>query len=184
MSETKPPRVAVLGAGITGLAAAYELLRLSRERRRPLEVVVLESTGRVGGKVLTEVHDGVSMEAGPDSFLTPKPHALELVRELGLDGDLLRTHPTCKTVYALCGGRLEPFPDGSLVPPKLMAFLRSRLLSWPGKIRLALEPLIPRELGAEDESIGAFVRRRLGPQVSENILGPVLGGIYAGDSTS
>ena len=181
MSQARPPRVAVLGAGITGLSAAYELARLSRRSRAPLELVVLEAADRVGGKVLTETYEGISLEAGPDSFITLKPHALELVRELGLSEELLKTHPTCKTVYAWRGGRLEPFPDGSLVPPRLTAFMTSRLLSWRGKLRMALEPFIPAKAGGEDESIGAFVRRRFGPEVLENILGPVLGGIYAGD---
>ena len=181
MNEQKPRRVVILGAGITGLSAAYELARISLRQRCPLEVVVLEAASRVGGKVLTETYDGISLEAGPDSFLTLRPQALELIRELGLSDELLKTHPTCKTVYACRGGRLEPFPDGSLVPPRLTSFLNSRLLTWRGKLRLALEPFIAAKRDDKDESIGSFVRRRFGAEVLENILGPVLGGIYAGD---
>lgn len=174
-------RVLVLGAGVTGLSAAYELVSRSRRERRKLEVTVLESSPRVGGKVLTEVREGVVLEAGADSFLTSKPEALELVRELGLAGELVGADPGCKTIYLCRGDRLLPFLKASLGETPPAFWLGSGILSWKGKARLALEPFIFALKSDEDESLGAFMRRRLGPEALEKIAGPLLAGIHAGD---
>lgn len=181
MSE-RPQRVAILGAGITGLCAAYELVERSRRERRRVEVTVLEASNRIGGKVVSEAREGAILEGGPDSFITSKPDALDLVKELGLSGELLKTNPEHKTIYVLVGGRLVPLPNGvNLVPTRILPFLTSGLLSWKGKLRMGLECLIGVENGGQDESLGDFTRRRLGAEALEKIVGPMLGGIYAGD---
>ncbi|MBI3551826.1 MAG: protoporphyrinogen oxidase [Elusimicrobia bacterium] len=180
--SSSSPRVVILGAGITGLAAAYELHKRAARDRRKLEIVVLEASNRVGGKVMTETKDGVVFELGPDSFITAKPDALALVRELGLSGELVKTNESQKTIYVLSHGKLEPLPEGmTLLPSRVLPFLTTRLLSWKAKLRLALEPFIPAAREELDESLGSFVRRRLGREALEKIAAPMLAGIYAGD---
>lgn len=181
-AERKTPRVAVLGAGITGLTAAYELLRRAARERRAIEVTVLESSSRIGGKIVTEQRDGATFELGPDSFLTLKPHALELVDELGLSGELMPTAPSPTTIFVYSQGRLRPLPNGTgLVPTSPVALLKMDLMSWKGRARLALEPWIPAGGEGIDESLAAFARRRLGQEALDKIVGPMLGGIFAGD---
>jgi oxygen-dependent protoporphyrinogen oxidase len=176
-------KIAVLGAGITGLTAAYEILRRAEKDRRRVEVVVLEGSGRVGGKIHTETRDGVVIEAGPDSFITTKPHGLELVKELGLEGELVQTAKGPNTVFVCHQQKLRPLPDGmSLLPTKLAPFLLSDLMTWPGKLRLLGELWTPLETGGEDESLARFVRRRLGDEALDLVVGPMLAGIYAGDA--
>lgn len=180
--DEAPRKVAVLGAGITGLAAAWELLRLGESEGRPVEVTVLEASERAGGKIRSESLGGALVELGPDSFITTKPDMLELVKELGLEGDLL---PTGKppTVSVLLGGRLVPMPEGMSLaaPTRLLPFLLSPLFTARGKLRMALEPLVPRRRGGQDESLADFARRRLGAEALERLVGPMLAGIYAGD---
>ncbi len=173
-----PRRVVVIGAGITGLTAARELTRA----RPPVEVTVLEASPRIGGKVRTETAGGAVTETGPDSFVTLKPDMLELVRELGLEADLVGTAPD-PTVSVLRGGRLIPMPAGMrlISPTKLLPFAFSPLFSVGAKLRMALEPLIPARRGDADESLADFTRRRLGPEALEVLVGPMLAGIFAGD---
>lgn len=178
----RPRRVVVVGAGITGLVAARALLRGGEERRAPVEVKVLEASPRIGGKVRTETVGGSLVEAGPDSFVTLKPEMLELVRELGLEGDLIGTGPDA-TVSVLRGGRLLPLPAGLRLvsPTRLLPFLASPLMSWRGKLRLAAEPLVPKRRGGGDESLADFTRRRMGAEALDALVAPMLAGIYAGD---
>lgn len=174
-----PRRVAVLGAGITGLVAAYEL---KKRARRPVEIVVLEASPRVGGKVRTETLDGSVVEAGPDSFVTLKPEMLELVKELGLQDELIGTAPDA-TVSVLRGGRLLPIPAGTrlISPTRLLPFAFSPLFSLSGKLRVAAEPFVPPGPAGADESLAEFTRRRLGPEALDALVGPMLAGIFAGD---
>ncbi|HAZ07094.1 MAG TPA: protoporphyrinogen oxidase [Elusimicrobia bacterium] len=175
-----PRKVVVIGAGVTGLTAARELAR--GRGGRPAEVVVLEASPRVGGKVRTEQVDGAPVETGPDSFVTLKPEMLDLVKELGLQDELVCTGAD-PTVSVFKGGRLVPLPAGmNLVSPtKLLPFALSTLFSMRGKLRMALEPLIPAGKSLEDESLADFARRRLGAEALEVLVGPMLAGIYAGD---
>ena len=178
-----PARVAVLGAGVTGLTAAYELTRQAQRQRRCVEVIVLESSSRTGGKVQTEVRDGAVIEAGPDSFITTKPQALELIRELGLSGDLIKTNPGAASIYVCSKGRLRALPDGmSFLPTRMIPFVLSDLLTWSGKARILIEPWVPAAQGEQDESLASFVKRRLGPEALDLVIGPMLAGIYAGDA--
>ncbi len=176
--QETPKRVVVLGGGISGLVAAYELSK----RGRGVEVVLLESSPVVGGKVRTEVVEGQVVETGPDSFLTTKPEMIELIRELGLEGDLIPTGPDAG-VSVLLGGRLVSMPSGmNLVSPtRALPFAFSALFTPAAKLHMALEPLRPARKDGVDESLADFTRRRLGPEALERLVAPMLAGIYAGD---
>ena len=178
--ESAPRKVAVLGGGISGLVAAREILK--KARGRAVEVVVLEASPKLGGKIRTETVGGQLVESGPDSFITTKPEMLELVKELGLESDLIGTGPDAG-VCILVGGAMRPMPAGmNLVSPtKVLPFALSPLFSLRGKLRMALEPFVPPRKDGEDESLADFTRRRLGPEALERLVGPMLAGIYAGD---
>jgi protoporphyrinogen/coproporphyrinogen III oxidase len=168
--------VAIVGAGIAGLSAAYEL------RQRGLSVRVLEAGARPGGVIKTERFDGWVIDEGPDSMLVQKPAAVALCRELGL-GDRLISTLTPRTAYVLRDGHLHPLAEGSFLgfPLSAGALVRSPLFTVAGKLRLASELVIPRGEGDEDESIGAFVRRRFGQEAVDYLAEPLLAGIHAGD---
>jgi len=170
--------VVVVGGGVAGLTVAHALSR----RRQPF--VLLEGTDRWGGVVRTVREDGFLFEAGPDAMLTTKPDGLALVRELGLEDRVVPTNPQARTVYVVRRGALHPMPDGMVlgVPTRWSPVWRSALFSWPGKLRLAVEPFVPRRTGAGDESIAHFVRRRLGREAWETMGDALLGGIHAGDT--
>lgn len=174
--------VVVVGAGITGLAAAHRATELARERGIELDLKVIEAHGRVGGTIATERVDGFVVEAGPDSFLSEKPWALALCRRLGLESKLVRTDDRFRKIFVWYRGRLHPLPDGFqlLAPTRLLPFATSSLFSWPGKLRMALDVLLPRG-GGDDESLGAFVRRRLGHEALERVAQPLVAGIYTAD---
>ena len=175
-------KVVVVGGGITGLAAAHRAVELARERSIALELTLVESRDRLGGTIATEHAGGFLIEAGPDSFLSEKPWALALCRRLGVEHRLVRTDDRFRKVFVWRGGRLHPLPDGFqlLAPTRLGPFVRSGLFSWRGKLRMALDLLIPRSL-KDDESLGAFVRRRLGREALERVAQPLVAGIYTAD---
>ncbi len=177
------PRIAVLGGGISGLSAAFRLLELSTKRQTPLDVTLLEGGARLGGALCTIREQGFIAEAGADSFLTEKPWALDLVRRLGLDGELIGTRAEFRRTYVVRNGALVEIPEGFslLAPTRLLPMLRSPLLSPLGKLRLMIEPLIARRRGHGDESLASFVTRRLGREVLERIAQPLAGGIYTAD---
>src|SRR5882672_12675029 len=166
-------KLVVIGGSITGLAAAHRALELARERALAVELTVIEARERLGGTIATERADGFLIEAGPDSFLSEKPLALGLCQRLGLEGRLVRTDDRFRKVFVWRGGRLHPLPEGFqlLAPTKLGPFLSSDLFSWGGKLRMALDLVRPRAL-VDDESLGAFVRRRLGAQALERVAQP------------
>jgi oxygen-dependent protoporphyrinogen oxidase len=172
--------VIVVGAGVTGLAAAHRLVELG------LEPVVLERDSRCGGVILTEEVEGFLVEAGPDSFLARKPWAADLCRRLGLGPELIPTDPANRGSFIWFGGQLHTLPEGltALVPTRLAPIARSRLLSPAGKARLLLEPLVARRRESEDESLAGFFRRRLGRQAAERLVEPLVRGIYGGDAAS
>ncbi len=175
-------RLVVVGGGVTGLAAAHRAVELARERGIALELVLLEARERLGGTIATERAGGFLVEAGPDSFLSEKPWALALCRRLGIEDRLARTDDRYRKVFVWRAGRLHPLPDGFqlLAPTRLAPFLASRLFSWPGKLRVALDLVLPRG-HADDESLGAFVRRRLGREALERVAQPLVAGIYTAD---
>jgi protoporphyrinogen/coproporphyrinogen III oxidase len=169
--------VAIVGAGISGLAAAYEL------HQRGFSLRVLERGPRPGGVIVTERIDGFTLDAGPDSVLAMKPAAIELCRQLGLGDQLMPMKPP-RTSFILRNRRLHQFPEASYLgfPTRILPLATSRLFTWGGKVRMASEVLVPRRVNADaDESIASFVRRRFGDEAVEFIAEPLLGGIHAGD---
>ena len=153
-------RIVILGGGIAGLTAAYDL------GRRGLDVLLLEGEEQLGGLISTFGRNGFVMDGGPDAFLRSKPHARELCEELGLGGELIPTNPDRKRVYVLYEGRLQPLPDGFrlTVPTRLLPLLGSRLFTLRGKLRMLCEPFVPSRKGEGEESVASFVRRRFGEQ--------------------
>lgn len=168
--------VAIVGAGVSGLSAAYEL------RKRKRSVVVLERESRAGGVILTEHLGEFIVDAGPDSLLVQKPAAVTLCNELGL-GDRLFPTKLPRTAYILRDGELHPLPSASILgfPTRLKPLFTSRLFGLAAKLRMAAELVIPKRRGGNDESIAAFVRRRFGPEAVTYIAEPLLAGIHAGD---
>src|SRR5262245_26156692 len=176
-------KLAVIGGGITGLAAAHRAVELGRERGTPCDDLALFEAGdRVGGTIQTERHEGFLVERGPDSFLSEKPWALALCRRLGFEDRLIRTDDRFRRTFVVFGGRLHPLPEGFqlLAPTRLGPFVRSGLFSWPGKLRMAMDLVLPRG-GDPDESLGAFVSRRLGREALERVAQPLVAGIYTAD---
>jgi protoporphyrinogen/coproporphyrinogen III oxidase len=169
--------VVIVGGGIAGLAAAYELQRLGRTVR------LLEAADRLGGVIRTERFDDWTIDAGPDALLVQKPAAVALCRELGIADRLVSTLEP-RTAYVLRDGRLYPLPEGSFLgfPLRAGALARSSLFTWGGKLRMAAEVVIPRARQDEDESIAAFVRRRFGEEAVDYVAEPLLAGIHAGDA--
>jgi len=177
-------KVAIVGAGITGLATAYFLQEAAAESGDPLQVTLIEASLRLGGQVVSENVDGCVIEGGPDSFFTPKPQAVDLCVKLGLSDLLIGTNPAKSNVYIFCGGKLRRLPDGltSVVPSKLGPFLSTDLITPIGKARMLLDLFKPRRREEGDESLAHFVRRRLGNQALKRIAEPLMAGIYSGDA--
>ncbi|OLN23808.1 protoporphyrinogen oxidase [Domibacillus antri] len=176
--EDNRKKVAVIGGGITGLAAAFYL---QKQTGQPVDVTLIEASSRLGGKIQTVKKDGFIIERGPDSFLERKTSAARLAKEAGLD-HLLTNNATGKS-YVLVGEKLHSMPEGSVmgVPTKVSPFVTSGLFSLPGKVRASADFLLPKSKPKADQSLGQFFRRRLGDEVVENLIEPLLSGIYAGD---
>lgn len=166
--------VAVVGGGITGLAVGLLL------HEAGVPAVVLEATGRLGGKILTRRIGGERLDVGADAFLARRPHALRLARRLGLEDELVS--PVTGRVRLWTGGRLAPLPEGTLmgVPGDLPALARSGVLSARGLARAAVEVLLPRRRRDGDVAVGLLVEERFGREVVERLVEPLLGGVYAG----
>ncbi len=167
---------AVVGGGIAGLATAYELSRRNRS------FVVLERGQRPGGVVFSEEINGFTIDGGPDALLIQKPDGIELCKELGLGERLVVTKPP-RLAYIQRGGRLHPLPTASVlgIPTRVGPFVRTRLFSWPGKLRMGAELFVKPRLDDADESIGAFMTRRFGREAVTYLAEPLLAGIHAGD---
>lgn len=172
-------RVAIIGGGITGLSAAFELQHLQRQAGLPLECIVLESDHRVGGKIRTEHHEDFLIEAGPDSFHAESRNLLELARATGLGGELI--HSGASQAYIYTRNALHAIPAGMVmgVPTKLLPFLKSRLLSPAGKLRVVLEAFRRHDTPTEDESVSQFFRRHFGSELVEQLVDPLFSAIYA-----
>lgn len=177
-------RIAVIGGGISGLSAAYYLKEQFRQAGRPLELTLVEKNGELGGKIRTLRQDGYVIETGPDSFLGRKVAALHLIKSLGLEGELTGTNPAARTNYMLHQGKLHPMPAGlSLgIPTRIVPFIKTDMISLSGKARAAMDLVLPRRKAEGDEALGAFIERRVGREVLERLVEPLLAGIYAGDT--
>ena len=172
-------KLIVIGGGIAGLSAAY----YAQKQIPEAQITLLESDSRWGGKIATERTDGFVIEGGPDTFLASKPWGVVLCKELGLADRLHGTNPKTKNTYVLHRNRLQPLPDGlaMMIPTNVQSILKTRLVSWFGKARMGFDFLQPAKALNGDESLGAFVSRRLGREAYENLIEPLMSGIYAGD---
>jgi oxygen-dependent protoporphyrinogen oxidase len=176
-------RIIIVGGGIAGLSAAY----YAQKNIPDAHITLIESASYWGGKISTErvpFDDGhFIIEGGPDTFLASKPWGVALCKELGLGERLHGTNQNKKNTYVLNKGRLLSLPEGlaMMIPSDIPSILRSRLISWFGKTRMGLDFLIPAKNVSGDESLGAFVSRRLGREAYENLIEPLMSGIYAGD---
>ena len=179
-------RIAIIGGGIAGITAAYELAKLSRDGA-PVEATLYESSPRLGGIVETVREGGFTIECGPDAWVTEKPWARELAIELGLADEIIHSNDATRRTYILKKDKLEAIPDGlrMMVPTNLSALNQSNLFSEAAIQAYKDEPQRAAELKATapvtDESIASFVRRHFGDEVLETIAAPLLSGVFGGD---
>ena len=174
-------RVVIAGGGITGLSTAYYVRKSAEAAGRDIEILIIEKSGQLGGKVQTETAQGLIIEGGPDSFLARKAWLSDLARELGLP--LVGTRPNLNRTYIWHAGRLVPLPLGMqiMIPTKWVPFMLTPLISIPGKLRAMLDLFHPKGKEPGDQSMGSFVHRHFGTEVLDRVAAPMLGGIYAGD---
>jgi protoporphyrinogen/coproporphyrinogen III oxidase len=177
--KTSYCQVAVVGGGIAGLSTAYYL------QQAGLQYTLLEQSDSWGGKILTDQIDVAGagsfvVEGGPDSFISQKPWALQLARELGMEDRLLGTNDDRRQIFVLNNGRPTPLPDGVLliVPTKIKPFALSPLLSPLGKLRMGFDLFIPAKRDGQDETLADFITRRLGSEALDKIAEPLMSGIY------
>ncbi len=177
-------RIAIIGGGISGLAAAYAL---EEKRRAGLEAeyVLFEASARFGGVLVTDRVDGCLLEAGADSFLTEKPWASELCGKLGLADQLIGSNDAQRKTYILVHGKLIEMPDGLMfmVPTKLTPTVLSPLFSTRTKLRMAREWFHPPHKANGDETVAAFVERHYGPEMVDRLADPLLSGVYGGEAS-
>ncbi|HVA49217.1 MAG TPA: protoporphyrinogen oxidase [Pirellulales bacterium] len=174
------PRIALVGGGITGLAAAHRLTELAPQS----QVTLFEAGHRLGGVLETQRRDGYLLELSADNFITNVPWGVDLCRRVGLADELLPTRESQRRAFVVRNGRLLPVPIGFhlLAPGQLWPVVRSPLLSWPGKLRVLGELLVSRRKSKGDESLASFARRRLGRQAFERLVQPLVAGIYTADA--
>lgn len=170
-------KVIIIGAGITGLSTAYYLQEKAGDE---IDFIILEKRDRPGGVIVTERIDGFIIEGGPDTFVSEKPWTVKLSKELGIEDRLLNSNEDIRKTFIFSDGKLRELPEGimMMVPIKVIPFLKSDLISWPGKIRACLDLFLPRK-NYEDESLESFVKRRLGKEILEKIAEPLIAGIHA-----
>ncbi len=181
-----PRRIAVIGGGFSGLAAANRLGELRDESDSPCEITLFEASDHFGGVLGTREIAGYRVETGADSFITNKPWAVRLCERLGIADRLIPTDETYRRSLVLHRGRPVPVPDGFMLmtPARIWPVLRSPLFSWVGKLRMGLETVLPRRHvngPDDDESLANFVRRRFGREALDRLVQPLVGGIYTSD---
>jgi oxygen-dependent protoporphyrinogen oxidase len=178
MTHSGPRRVVVVGGGVTGLAAVHAL------GTSGAHVDLFDAEPRLGGQIRTERVGGYLLESGPDTLVSAKPGARELCRRIGLGDELFAVRSSQPPFELVWGGRLHPLPDGFALaaPARLRPLLRTPLLSWRGKLRMCFETIVPPKHGADDETVRAFVERRLGREAYERIAEPIFGGLFLADA--
>ena len=176
-------RIAIIGGGIAGLAAAYELEK-ARAGGEPLAYTLFESRPALGGTLASETVNGAVIEMGPDSFISEKPAAADLCRELDLGDQLTPSNDAARKTWIVVKNRLVPLPDGLmfLIPTKLVPTALTRLFSLRTKIRMGLELLHPPRPSEADESVAELVERHFGAEAVDRLADPLLSGIYGGDA--
>jgi oxygen-dependent protoporphyrinogen oxidase len=174
MDFQQPVKIVIVGGGISGLATAYYLQKEAQQQGWQIHTTVVEKEVQLGGKIATRLQDGFVFEGGPESFVTRKPEAWALCHELGLADRLVGTTRPGKN-YVLRNGRPAIVPSGP------GSFLSTPLLSARGKLRLLKEPFVQPRTESTDESLGSFLRRRLGDEMVENVVQPAIGSVYLGD---
>jgi protoporphyrinogen/coproporphyrinogen III oxidase len=178
-------RIAIIGGGISGLSAAFALERQRKNECAQVEYVLFESSPRLGGVLVTERLEDCLVEAGPDSFLTEKPWASDLCRELGLADQLIGSNDADRKTYILVNGRLVVIPDGLMfmVPTKILPTVFSTLFSLRTKLRMAHEWFHPPRRATSDETVAALVERHYGPEMVDRLADPLLSGVYGGEAS-
>jgi protoporphyrinogen/coproporphyrinogen III oxidase len=176
-------RIAIIGGGISGLSAAFYLEK-ARRNGADIEYSLFESGQRLGGVLSSDHIEGCLVEAGPDSFLTEKPWAVSLCRELGLGDQLIGSNDAQRKTYIVVKGKLVVMPDGLMfmVPTRLVPTALSPLFSWSTKLRMAQELLHPPRPMQDDETVAQLVERHFGPEVVDRLADPLLSGVYGGDA--
>src|SRR5271155_4177979 len=171
-----PQHVVIVGGGIAGLSAAYDLARAG------ITHTLFEKMPRLGGVIETRTFDGCLLECGPDSFISSKPEALALIKELGLEGEIIGSNDHQRTTYILKHGKLVPLPEGvmMIVPTKVMPMVKSNLLGWRTKIGMGFE-LLRRPKKFPDRSVAEFVVDHFGQETLDYLAEPLLSGVYGGD---
>ncbi|MCH8908209.1 MAG: protoporphyrinogen oxidase [Candidatus Heimdallarchaeota archaeon] len=174
----KEPLVAIVGGGIAGLAAAWFL------QHARISYVLLEENDYLGGLIQTSYVDGMTIEFGADGFITRKTEASDLVKQLGLQEELITLNETDERIYILSDGKLHPLPEGLqlLVPTRIWPFIKSKLLSRKGKFSVLLDIFAKSKVSADDESLASFVRRKFGDEMLKKLAEPLLAGVYNADS--
>ncbi len=177
-------RIAIVGGGISGLAAAFALAERQRAGES-LDFVVYESGPHFGGVLATDQIDGCLVEAGPDSFLTEKPWASDLCRRLGMEDQLIGSNDGDRRTYIVVKGRLVPMPDGLMfmVPTQLAPAMLTSLFSASTKFRMMREWRSPPRQSTGDESVAALVERHYGAEMVERLADPLLSGVYGGEAS-
>ena len=177
LPETR--RIAVIGGGISGLAAAHRF----RELAPQCQVTLFEAGSRLGGVLSTVHRDGFQVEQSADNFITTAPWGLALCQRLGLTGQVVQTNSNCRRTFVVRRGRLHRLPDGFMMmaPTHLWPMAVTPILSPLGKLRAALEYFIPPRRDDGDESMAQFVRRRLGRETFDRLVEPLISAVYAAD---
>jgi len=176
-------RIAIIGGGISGLSAAYQLEK-ERAAGTNLQYTLFDNGQRLGGCLLSDRVEGCLVEAGPDSFLTEKPWAASLCKELGIGDQLIGSNDAERKTYIVVNGRLIAMPDGLMfmVPTEIVPTALSPLFSWGTKIRMMRELLHPPRPMHGDETVAQLVERHFGSEVVDRLADPLLSGVYGGDA--
>jgi oxygen-dependent protoporphyrinogen oxidase len=173
-NRSKMKKIAIVGGGISALACAVDL------KEKGFDFTVFEKEDSAVGKLITEKIGGLTIEGGPDSYLPEKVWSVQLIKKVGMAGEMLCSNDEHKGTFIYSGGRLHPLPEGVMlmVPTMIMPLVRSSLISWPGKIRMGIELFVPPRKDRKDESLAEFVTRRLGRECLEKIAEPLVAGIH------